>query len=76
MPNILVRDLPDETHALLQRRAQNQGQSLQQYLLGELKRLAERPSLDELIDRIERRQGGRVGFDQAVADLTEERRGR
>ena len=73
MPNVLVRDLPDEVHAQLQRRAESQGQSLQQYLVSELRRLAERPTLDEVLDRIERRHGGRVGFDQAVADLTEDR---
>ena len=73
MPNVLVRDLPDAVHAQLQRRAKSQGQSLQQYLVAELKRLAERPTIDEVLDRIERRRGGRVGFDQAVADLNEDR---
>ena len=74
MPNILVRDVPVAVHAALQRRAEQRGQSLQQYLAGELKRLAERPSLDEVLDRIGRRRGGRVGFAQAVQDLGEERR--
>ena len=73
MPNVLVRDLPDDVHAALQRRAERRGQSLQQYLLGELSRLAQRPSLDEVLDRIERRHGGRVGLAQAVEDLVEER---
>jgi len=73
MPNILVRDLPDEVHAALQRRAERRGQSLQQYLAGELSRLAERPSLDEILDEIDRRQGGRVGLSQAVEDLAAER---
>lgn len=73
MPNVLVRDLPAAVHAQLQRRAESQGQSLQQYLAGELTRLAEQPTLEEVLDRIERRRGGKVGFDQAVADLTEER---
>ena len=31
-------------------------------LAGELRRLAERPGLEEVLDRIERRQGGRVGL--------------
>ena len=73
MPNVLVRDVPDAVHAALQRRAEQRGQSLQQYLAGELKRLAEKPSLDEVLNRIDRRRGGRVGLDQAVEDLTEER---
>ena len=73
MPNVLVRDLPDDVHAALQRRAERRGQSLQQYLVGELSRLAQRPSLDEVLDRIDRRHGGRVGLAQAVQDLGEER---
>ena len=76
MPNVLVRDLPAETHAALQRRAEQHGQSLQQYLAGELVRLAERPSLDEVLERITRRRGGRVGLAQAAEDLSEERAGR
>lgn len=73
MPNLLVRDLPDDVHAALQRRAERRGQSLQQFLTSELRRLAERPSVDEVLDRIERRSGGRVGLRQAAEDLGEER---
>lgn len=76
MPNVLVRDLPEAVHAALQRRAERRGQSLQQYLAGELKRLAEKPSLDEVLDRIERHRGGRVGLGQAVEDLMEDRQRR
>jgi plasmid stability protein len=71
--NVLIRDLPDEVHAALQRRAERRGQSLQQYLAGELTRLAQRPALEDVLDRIDRRQGGRVGFEQAVEDLAAER---
>lgn len=74
MPNVLVRDLPVEVHAQLLRRAESQGQSLQQYLATELRRLAERPTLKEVLDRIERHRGGKVGLDQAIADLAEERK--
>lgn len=73
MPNLLVRDVPEDIHAALQRRAEQRGQSLQQYLVSELKRLAEKPSLDEVLDRIERRRGGRVGLRQAAEDLAQER---
>jgi plasmid stability protein len=73
MPNVLVRDIPEDIHAALQRRAERRGQSLQQYLAAELRRLAERPSPEEVLDRIDRRQGGRVGLAQAVEDLAEDR---
>lgn len=73
MPNVLVRNLPEQVHVELQRRAESQGKSLQQYLIGELRRLADRPPIDEVLARIERRSGGQVGLDQAVADLAEDR---
>jgi hypothetical protein len=73
MPNILVRDIPEDVHAALQRRAERRGQSLQQYLSGELRRLADRPGLEEVLDRIDRRRGGRVGLAQAAEDLADDR---
>lgn len=73
MPNVLIRDVPEGVHARLQTRADEHGQSLQQYLAGELRRLAERPSMDEVLGRIATRRGGRVGLEQAVADLGVER---
>ena len=46
MANILVRDVPESVRATLQQRAQEQGQSLQQFLSLELRRLADRTLLD------------------------------
>lgn len=73
MPNVLVRDLPEDVHAELQRRADQRGQSLQQYLTTELRRLANKPTLQDVLTRIERRSGGEVGLQQAVDDIAEER---
>lgn len=73
MANLLVRDLPDAVHAVLQQRAKREGQSLQQYVARELTRIVRRPSLSEVLDRIERRTGGEVGLVRAADDLTEER---
>lgn len=73
MKNVLIRDMPEDVHARLQARARERGQSLQQYLANELRRLAEAPTLDEVLARIETRSGGRVGFAKAVSDLEAER---
>ncbi len=73
MTNVLVRDLSEETHRELLRRAEQRGQSLQQYLAAELSRLAVSPTLDDVLGRIETRRGGRVGFVQAAEDLADER---
>jgi plasmid stability protein len=76
MPNVLIRNLPDDVHATLQRRAASAGMSLQQYLSSELAHLARNPTMDEVLDRIRTRSGGRVGFQTAVDDLREEREAR
>ena len=73
MTNVLIRDLPEEVHRKLAEQARSAGLSLQHYLTTELTRLAQTPTLDEVIDRIERMSGGTVGFEQAVADLEEVR---
>jgi plasmid stability protein len=73
MASLLVRDLPDDVHAALQQRAKREGQSLQQYVTRELTRIAHRPSLGEVLDRIERRAGGTVGLAEALDDLAGER---
>ena len=73
IPNVLIRDLPADVHASLQRRAEAAGQSLQQYLTNELSRIAQSPTLSDVIARIDERSGGRVGFQTAVEDLNDER---
>lgn len=73
MTNVLIRDLSEETHRELLRRAQTRGQSLQQYLAAELTRLAASPTLDEVLRRIDTRRGGRVGLSRAASDLADER---
>ena len=73
MPNVLVRNIPTDVHAALQRNAEVQGKSLQQYLATELARLATTPSMSEVMDQIAQRKGGQVGFSTAVADLNAER---
>lgn len=73
MPNVLVRDLPEDVHADLQLRAEASGQSLQQYLATELTRLARTPTMTDVLARIGRRKGGRIGMAEALSDLNEVR---
>lgn len=76
MPNVLVRDVPDEVHSALQRKAEQRHQSLQQYLSAELRHLAARRSISDVLDDVEAERGGRVGFATAFADVDEERSAR
>lgn len=73
MVNLLVRGVPDDVHAELQRRAELQGQSVQQYLMTELRRLVSRPTLEQVLARVENRSGGRVGLAQAAEDVRADR---
>lgn len=52
MSNLQVRDVPDDVRQTLKTRAAAAGQSLSQYVLGELSRLARQPTLNELTERI------------------------
>ena len=50
-----IRDVPDETRDVLAARAARAGQSLQEYVRGELNALAARPSPEELWERVRSR---------------------
>ena len=56
MPSMIqIRNVPDALHRRLKSRAALAGMSLSDYLLAELRRVAERPTLGELRERLERR---------------------
>jgi antitoxin FitA len=52
---IQLRNVPDSLHRTLKARAALEGISLSDYLLEEIRRAAERPTLLELQDRLKRR---------------------
>jgi plasmid stability protein len=52
---IQIRNVPDTLHRRLKSRAALAGMSLSEYLLSEIRQVAERPTLDELRARLERR---------------------
>ncbi|HEY6904364.1 MAG TPA: hypothetical protein VI216_08655 [Candidatus Acidoferrales bacterium] len=52
---IQVRNVPDNLHRTLKARAALAGMSLSDFLLAEIRRVAERPSLEELRERLHRR---------------------
>ena len=52
---IQIRNVPDALHRRLKARAALAGMSLSDYLLGEIREVAERPTLDELRERLARR---------------------
>ena len=53
---VQIRNVPDTLHRTLKVRAANAGQTLSDYLLAELERLAARPTRDEMLARIHSRK--------------------
>jgi plasmid stability protein len=53
--SMTIREVPDETRAVLAARAARAGQSLQEYVRAQLNELAARPDPDELWDRVRHR---------------------
>ena len=69
-PNVLIRDVPPDTHEVLVARAQEAGLSLQEYLLRHVQDFASRPTMAELMDsaaaRVEALGVGESDIDEVV----------
>ena len=64
---IQIRNVPDALHRKLKSRAALSGMSLSDYLLNEIRELAERPTFEELRARLERRSEVRPSVPPAQA---------
>jgi plasmid stability protein len=73
MPSVQIKDVPEETHAILRQRAAAAHQSLQEYLRSRLIEEASEPTLGEVLDRAGGRSGGSVPLKTAVAALRADR---
>lgn len=62
---IQLRNVPDSLHRSLKARAAMAGMSLSDYLLSEIKEIAERPTLEELRGRLRTRKAVTARFDSA-----------
>jgi hypothetical protein len=69
---IQIEDVPDDVHRVLKARAAENGQSLSEFLCGELAKIATRPPLAELRRRIEARTP--VRLDKSPAEMIREMR--
>jgi antitoxin FitA len=67
-----IRNVPDALHRKLKARAANSGQTLSDYLLAELERLAARPTRAEMLARLHSRK--RVSLKTPAAVVIREER--
>lgn len=72
---IQFRNVPEALHRVLKARAAMAGMSLSDYLLAEIKEIAERPTLSELRERLHKRKPVSVPLDTARI-VREERKAR
>jgi antitoxin FitA len=73
MPSIQVKNVPPDVHRVLKRRAAEAGMSLQEYLLTKLTDEARQPTLDEFLERVGQRTGGRMSVKEAVEYIRADR---
>lgn len=73
VPSVQIKDVPEEAHAVLRRRAAAAHQSLQEYLRSKLIEEASRPTVDEILDRAGGRAGGSVPLKVAARHLRDDR---
>lgn len=66
MKMVQIRNMPERTHRLLKARAALSGLSLSEYLVRELNAIAERPSQEELLERLAEKSG-HVSTEEVVA---------
>jgi plasmid stability protein len=74
---ITIRDVPEKVRDELAARAALQGKSMQEYLKGELERLAARPSVDTWLAQVRKRKRAsntRISSAKIVKERDTERR--
>ena len=72
---IQIRNVPDALHRRLKSRAARAGMSLSEYVLQQIREVAERPTIEELRARLTRRSTVTLSVD-ATAAVRAERDGR
>ena len=72
---IQIRNVPDAIHRTLNSRAALAGQSLSDYLLAEIRRSAEQPTLQEISQRLATLSDAKLSIspEQAVRELRDSR---
>ena len=63
---VQIRNVPDDVHRALEIRAATLGMSLSEYLLREVTKVAVRPTLGEVIERIRQREPVELDEDPVV----------
>jgi plasmid stability protein len=77
MVQVTIRDVPEAVRDELAARAARRGKSMQEYLRGELERIAARPTLDEWLERVRLRKDAaqtRISSEEILRQRDHDRR--
>lgn len=74
MPAIQIRNVPEHLHRDLKARAEQEGLSLSDYLLAELRAIAGRPSMRAWLDQVSKREPVKLRMTPAEAIAAERNR--
>jgi len=72
---VQIRDVPDDVHSTLKARAAREGMSLSDLIKRELERMAERPSMQEWLERTQQVKpiSSRLSPAQVIRELRDSR---
>ena len=72
---IQVRDVPEHVHSTLKSRAAREGMSLSDFIKRELERAAERPTMQEWLERTQRAKPipAKIAAARVIRELRDER---
>lgn len=70
---IQIRNVPDDIHRTLKVRAAQARMSLSDYLLSEIRKVTERPTMEEMLERLTGREP--VHVDESAAEIIRRLRG-
>jgi plasmid stability protein len=73
MPSVQIKNVPQDVHRVLRRRAAESGQSLQEYLRARLVAEARQPTLEEVLARASKRRGGSASLAAGVKAVRADR---
>ncbi len=67
MKMVQIRNVPDDLHRRLKSRAASEGTSMSEYVLAELRRVLDRPTRGELLERVRARSAATTSETAAAA---------
>lgn len=73
MTSILIRDVPENIHGILLESAELKGNSLQQYLIQEITKIAEKSKIEKALIKMQKKSLPKISASTIVSAIHSER---